>query len=671
MYLSPLKVGLFAGCVAAGFGGATSALGEAGAINISAGRSAEQQSEPTYPTGPEALHLALQAAAKKNWAQALVLGRDAGPLGFDIVEWHRLRAGEGGFPAYADFARRRADWPGMPLLRRKGEAVLDQASPAEVVAYFKGHAPQTGAGALALIAALQSTGAGTRAAEVAVQAWRDLRLTPEDQAAFLARYEVLVRPYHGARMQRMLDRGELTQARRMLDLVTPGTQAVARARIALQAKDHGVDALIAAVPEYMMGSAGLARDRAVWRWRESYEDGAADLILNWSASAQKLEDPALWSDVRRRMARWDLRHGNIQRAYDQAASHHLDPGSSDYAELEWLAGYAALKLEDAPRALRHFEALSAAVGSPISQSRADYWRGRALVAMGRTQDARQAFTAGAQNQTAFYGLLSAQELGMDLDPALIQPPALPDWRLGQYQDASVFQAAQLLHRSQDTALAERFILHLEEGLPQDQIAPLVDLALEWQDPHLALQLGKRAALNGEILVAGYFPIPALRTHQLGVPEELALSIARRESEFDHTVISYVGARGLMQLMPGTAKMMARKLDVAYEPARLTTDPTYNVELGSAYLQDLRTEFDNSPVLVAAGYNAGPGRPRRWIEEQGDPRNGSVDVVDWVEMIPFDETRNYVMRVAESLPIYRARLGGAQVPFTEELRGHAP
>ncbi|WP_406721360.1 lytic transglycosylase domain-containing protein [Thioclava litoralis] len=640
-------------------------------LGCGAGLRAEEATQVVRPSPEQALAQALALADQQDWPGAEEAARSAGAVAFDIIEWERLRAGEGSFRDYADFSARRHNWPGLPLLRRKGEDKLDAASPEQVIAYFAKDKPLTGKGALALIAAYQAKGQSHAAATEADRAWRHLDLSPEEQQAFQDRYGVLISPANGGRMQSMLDRGDLAQARRMLDLVTPGTRAVAAARIALQGRKAGVDALVEAVPEYMRGSYGLARDRAVWRWRESYEDGAADLILDWSGSAKKLGDPALWADVRRRMARWDMRRGDYRRAYREAANHHLPPGGSDYAELEWLAGYAALKLGDAPTALRHFEALSVNVGSPISQSRADYWRGRALEAMGRKEAADQAYQAGARYQTAYYGLLSAEKVGKALDASLIQPEALPDWRAGGYTDSSVFQAALLLHAAGDAALAERFVLHYEESLPDSRIAGLVDLALEWRDPHLALQLSKRAALNGEILVAGYFPFPELKTHDLAVPEELALSIARRESEFDHTVISYVGARGLMQLMPGTAKMMAARLGVEYTPAALTTDPTYNIRLGSEYLKQLRDEFGNSPLLVAAGYNAGPGRSRQWIKDMGDPRAPGADVVDWVEMIPFDETRNYVMRVAESLPIYRARLGEPAVPFSEELRGNGP
>lgn len=615
----------------------------------------------------QALARALAAAQAEDWPAALVAARGAGHLGFDIIEWQRLRAGEGAFADYADFVARRAAWPGMELLRKKGEAVLEGARAPEVIAYFAGVAPQTGAGALALIGALQAEGRAPEATAVAEAAWRDLDLSAEEEAAFLADYPDLVSPHHGGRMQALLDRADLAQARRLLDLVTPGTQAVARARIALQARETGVDALIAAVPERMLGSYGLARDRALWRWRVGQEDGAADLILEWSGDAARLGDPGLWADLRQRMARWDLRKGDARRAYKIAARHRLEPGSSDYVELEFLAGFAALKLGDAPVARQHLSAMAASSTIPGSASRAQYWLGRAAAQQGDGAAAQAALRAAAEYPATFYGQLAAERLGQTTPPRFDADPALPDWRAQGFAALPVFQAAELLQGAGDAALAERFVLHLQEGLGAPGTLALIGLARAWNNPHLELVLAKRADFAGTRVMGALFPLPEALRADLGVPPELVLAIARQESEFDPAAQSWVGARGLMQLMPETAKMMAGKLGLEYAPGRLF-EPGYNARLGAAYLAGLREEFGASPLLVAAGYNAGPGRPRRWIGEWGDPRGAEADVATWVEMIPFDETRGYVIRVSEAMPVYRARLGLPARPFSDILKG---
>jgi soluble lytic murein transglycosylase len=617
---------------------------------------------PAHADDVAALARAMDAVAAGNWATAVAEGNASGALARDIVEWHRLRAGVGTFAEYADYAVRRADWPGVPLLRRMGEGNLTGAPAAQLRAYFAPLAPQTGTGALALVAA------GGDIAEV-VRAWRSFSLTEAEQAAFLERHGEVLAEHHGGRMAMLLDRGLLDQARRMLDLVTSGTRAVAAARIALQSDANGVDTLIAAVPERMAGSAGLARDRAAWRLRKGNADGAAELMLERSDSAEALGAPELWARARLALVQADLRSGNFSRAYRLAARNRMTAGS-DFAELEWLAGYAALKLGDAPAALGHFRALQGAVTTPISLARAGYWQGRALEAAGNAEAARAAYAEGARYQTAFYGLLAAERAGLAMDPALAGTEVLPDWHGAAFLNHSVFQAAVLLRAAGATDLSERFLLHLGESLNDADLSRIARLALDWGDVHLAVMVAKAAADRGLQLVPAYYPLSGLETLDLGVPAELALAIARRESEFDPKVTSHAGALGLMQLMPRTAEMMAGKLGLSYDAGRLLSEPGYNARLGSAYLAELREEFGPALVLVAAGYNAGPGRPRRWITQNGDPRGGGVDVVDWIEMIPIEETRNYVMRVAESVAVYRARLGGpaAQVRFSEMLKG---
>jgi soluble lytic murein transglycosylase len=626
---------------------------------------------PVRADGTAELRAALTLAGGKDWPGATARARAAGPIASDIIAWQRLRDGEGSFGEYRDFLARNADWPGLPLLQKKGEAAIGQdADPEQVVAYFAGLAPQTGTGSLALIAAYQAQGKSKAAADEAVRAWRNLALTPPEQEAFLARHGALLAEHHDGRVAAMLRLGEAEDARRMLDLASPNTRAIAAARIALQTNADGVDALVAAVPESMKGSSGLAYDRFRWRIRKDLYDSAAELMLQRSDSAKSLGDPEAWADWRRILARREMRVGDGRLAYKLASRHHLK-GGSDYADLEWLSGYIALrKLNDPETALTHFRRFRAAVNGPISLGRAGYWEGRAYEALGRAGDAQAAYAFGAEFQTAFYGLLSAEKAGLPLDAGLIGTETYPDWRGAAFSGSSVFQAAVLLEQAGDRTQALRFLLHLSEGLDGLDIGRLAGLALEWKDANTALLLAKAAADKGAVWPRAYFPINGLEAMKLPVAPELALSIARRESEFNPGAVSAVGARGLMQVMPGTAKLMASKLGLPFDTGRLTSDWQYNAQLGSAYLAGLVEEFGQTPVLVAAGYNAGPGRPRGWLTELGDPRSDKVDVVDWIEHIPYRETQNYVMRVAESLPIYRARLTGKSGPvrLSEELKG---
>ncbi|MCV2872094.1 lytic transglycosylase domain-containing protein [Defluviimonas sp. WL0050] len=620
---------------------------------------------------PAGFRAALSAADQRDWATAVATARKAGPLAAAVIDWERLRDGNGAFGEYVDFLQRHPDWPGLPLLRQKGEGAITADTSADVIiGYFSALKPQTGMGSLALIAAYQARGQGQAAAEEAVRAWRTLSLTGAEHDLFVARHAAILKDHHDGRTATLLREGKVADARRMLPLNSAYTRALAEARIALQASDPGVDGLIAKLPETAVNSGGLAYDRFRWRIRKDLYDSADELLLERSVSAEALGDPDQWADWRRRLARKEMREGDARRAYRMAAEHHLRSGS-DYADLEWLAGYIALrKLGDAKTALAHFDRFQRAVNGPISLSRAGYWRGRAYETLGMPGEAQAAYAEGARYPTAFYGLLSAEKVGLPLSPAMAGGETYPDWRSQPFAQSSVLLAARELMAAGDETLAARFLLHLGEGLSGYEIGALAGMAVEAKEPYVALSLAKAAAEKGVIWPSAYFPVPALSGLDLPVRPELALSIARRESEFNHRVISHAGARGLMQVMPGTAEMMAKKIGVSYEKAKLTTDWQYNARLGAAYLDQLVDEFGNSPLLVAVGYNAGPGRSRRWIAELGDPRAEGVDPIDWIEAIPFRETQTYVMRVAESLPIYRARLSGQTGPldFMNELKG---
>ncbi|MCF8484057.1 MAG: lytic transglycosylase domain-containing protein [Rhodobacteraceae bacterium] len=626
-------------------------------------------SVPVWAEQAQAMKTAIERVAGRDWDGALAAAPQG--VGRDIVEWHRLRAGDGTLGEYEAFLARRADWPGMPLLKEKGEAAVARSTtPARVIAYFAGQAPATGVGAVALVGALQAVGRVAEAEEVAMKAWADLRFTAEEEAALLALSPGSLALVHEVRLDRLLWQNRTTEAQRMLSRVPDGWQKLARARLALDAGSDGVNALIAAVPTALQNDPGLAYARFVWRMKRDRYDDALALILERSESATSLGDPTAWADRRAILTRWLIRQNRAKEAYRVASRHHTT-GGSDYADLEFLSGFIALrKLNDPKTALAHFKHLEAGVATPISMSRALYWQGRASEAAGDKAASTASYQKAARHQTAYYGLLAAERLGKSLDAGLLSNARPSDWRTAGFTKSSVHQAALLLLQAGDLQLAKRFWLHLGESLDAQGLDQLGDMALSLNQPHIAVLVGKAAAERGIILTRPYFPVAEIVPDGLAVSRAFALSIARRESEFDPAARSHADARGLMQLLPGTAKQMAGKLSLPFEAGRLTSDPAYNAQLGSAYLAQMVEEFGPSVALVASGYNAGPGRPRRWINDFGDPRRPDVDVVDWVEAIPFTETRTYVMRVVEGIVIYRAKLRGAPGPVrvTAELKG---
>ncbi|MEO1550366.1 MAG: lytic transglycosylase domain-containing protein [Pseudomonadota bacterium] len=603
------------------------------------------------------LSRALEAARQGDWSQALGHARQTEPVAADIVIWQRLRAGQGTWPEYVTFLRRNGDWPGLKLMRKRAEAVMPSGLPArDVRAFFQAEAPQTGRGLLAYARALS----GGQAQAALVAGWRSLDLAASEQQALLSAHGRTLAPHHEARLDTLLWDGRTDQARAMLPLVSPGWQALARARIALRRQASGVDGLIEAVPTALKSHPGLAYERFRWRIAKGRWDGAEEILRTTSRAQAGLGQPEAWANRRRGLARRALRSGRAQAAYALASQHGLREGSN-YADLEWLSGYIALsKLRDPRRAISHFQRFERAVFTPISLGRAGYWMGRAQEAAGNAQNARAAFARAAQHQTSFYGQLAAQRAGIAPDPALAGG-RLPDWRAQGFLRSSPMRAALALHLAGDTAQMLRFFLHAQETMTASQSAALAALGLEIKRPFVAVKIAKREAREGRIVPPAYFPVLDLpRTAR--VPPELALAVARQESELNPAAISPAGARGLMQLMPGTAQKMSRDLGIGYSRARLTSDLRYNAQLGTGYLDQMMARFDGNLILVAASYNAGPSRVDQWIAEYGDPRTSQVDAIEWIENIPFRETRNYVMRVLEGMHVYRTRLAGRAVPF---------
>ena len=618
-----------------------------------------------------ALERGLALMRKGQWDEARTAAGPPGSIGSDIVEWNRLRSSKGSFAETLAFLARRPDWPGLDLLRERSEQTIpDDASAAAVLDFFLAQPPQAGAGTLRFAKALWDTGAKQEAMAEAIRGWTTFSLSPEEETGFMTDWPKTLAAHHWDRMDMLLWRGLSDQARRQLARVDETHQALANARIGLRESANGVDELISRVPASLTDDPGLAYERFQWRVRKGRNDSAIELILERSGSAAALGDPERWAQARLDLARWAMRADKPKTAYALAARHYLGAGD-DRNELEWLAGYVALrKLGDAETALRHFHAFAEGVETPISLSRAGYWEGRALEALGRKDEAQAAYAAAGKHQTAFYGLLAAEKAGLSYDPALAGTQTYPGYDQAAFWTSSGMQAARLSLAAGERYLARRFAAHLSESLDATALGQLMQWAEDQDAPYLQLSLAKYAIVyHGRVYNRPYFPNPDIGAGNPGVPRPLELSIARRESEFNPGVTSGVGAMGLMQLMPGTAKDMAKRLNIAYEPGKLHDGFAYNTRLGSEYLAYLIEKFGQNPVLIAVGYNAGPGRVTQWIERYGDPRSANVDVVDWIESIPFDETQTYVMRVTESLPNYRARRTGETGPvrFTDELK----
>lgn len=595
------------------------------------------------------------------------------PAAKDLIMWLRLRDGRGSLAEAQNFMATHADWPGQDRIKARAESKVSGSDAETVVTYFDGDLPQTSAGVMALIKAHLARDEIGDAQAVAVLSWRTRTLTAAAETELLEMFPELLPDHNVARLDDLIWRGKREAAARMYPRTPEGYEALAKARFAFQVRSGSAEAALNAVPKERLDDPGLAFEQFNAHARSGRNAKAISLLEQWSTGPDDLGRPEKWANWRRIFARMKLREGFADQAYRLSSQHYLVEGSN-FADLEWLSGFIALRyLDDPELALLHFDRFREAVETPISLGRAGYWRGRAYRVLGNDEAAKDAFEFGAKYQTSFYGQLAAEELGLPLDPLMSGVEAFPPLAETSLNQRSLFQAGKLLIENDERDLAEWLLTELTAGISRSQAGTLGAWLLDKGETHIALKVAKKAARNGYMLAAPYYPLHEVKNGPWPVPPELTLAIARRESEFDPVVRSPAGALGLMQLMPGTARDVSKELGIGYSKAQLTADPTYNARLGTAYLDGLIEIFGYSPVLVSIGYNAGPGRSVRWVNDRGDPRDAGINVIDWIELIPFRETRNYVMRVTESLPVYRARLSGqtGEIGLKALLRGAFP
>ena len=532
---------------------------------------------------PGAMALALSAADARDWTTARAAAAAAGPLAEALIGWQALRAGHGDFDDYLNFVQRHSDWPAMDAIRSRGDGKLRALTPEEAAVWFDGRLPTSYRAHRAYVAALPPAEAAAERARF----FQTALLEPAEEEALLTEHEAELAPLIPARITAMLDRQEWQQAARLIPRLPVAERALPNARIALQAGRTGVDDLILGLPDDQRSDPGLTMDRYLWRVGARMHDGAQALMLEASASAETLRDPAQWASMRVDYARLAMRNGDFARALQLAAPHHLPPENRFYADLEWLAGYAALKTDDPARALEHFLHLETVVGAAISKARALYWQGRAHQALGDEAAAEAAWRQAADQPGVYYGQLAAERLGIPLPVEFAVAERgldrLPDWRGASIAENAVYRAGLWLLGTGRVDEAQRFFLHLAQGAVPEDIARMSRLMYEAGYPWHGLRLAKQSANQGVIWPVAHFPLTGLETEELGPPPELVMAIARQESEFNHTARSHVGAQGLMQVMPGTAEDVARSLGIRYEPSAAATRRPITRGSGAAYL----------------------------------------------------------------------------------------
>ena len=600
---------------------------------------------------------AFAAADKDRWKEARRQAATAkDPLLAKVIQWLDLtRPGPGrDFKEMSDFLKVNPDWPMRYTLTQQAErAMPEYLKPQDILKWFGEREPTTVEGAIKLAGALIATRQETRADQVVQRAWIEQDFGKDDEQVFVQRFgHLLHSQQHWARLDRLIWDGERDQAQRMLPKVDAAHQALAKARLALQNQAKNADALVAAVPAELRNDAGLTFERArLLRKQEKYAQ-AADLLD--PPPANTLRPELMWAELKK-ACRGTLDQGNVSAAYRLAAAHGTDGGES-FAEGEFLAGWIALRfLNDPQTAMKHFTALYAGTTSIISQSRGAYWAGRSAEQMGDVAKAQDWYKTAAKGMTSFYGQLAAVQLN---DGRMIQLAGTPKptaKEKAQFDKRELVRVVRMLTAIGENDRTRLFLSKLMELSTRPAEYQLIAaLAMEINRKDFAVAVAKEARTRGTEMIDYLYPVIKLPGGKEPEPA-LVLGIIRQESAFEVAASSGAGAKGLMQILPKTAKGVAKQAGVKYAQKKLSTDPNYNITLGRAYLDQLLSKFGGSYVLAAAAYNAGPSRVQDWIDTYGDPRQRATDMVDWIESIPFDETRNYVMRIIENTQVYRARL----------------
>tara|TARA_B100000315_G_scaffold259931_1_gene318183 strand:- start:7433 stop:9412 length:1980 start_codon:yes stop_codon:yes gene_type:complete len=582
------------------------------------------------------------------------------------LTWQRYTEPNSGasFHEIVQFMAERPNWPSQRRLRQRAEeAMTENMDPDRVVEWFKDHEPMTPDGGIRLGAALLKLNRKPEAEKVLQNTWVHGNFGARQERQFYKRYRrYLTRENHIERLERLLWKGRFYPVRRMLMKVNKDYRALAFARITLRRYRGAVDRAIAKVPKKLINHQGLVFERLRWRRRKGRDLDARKLLENLP---DDLSHPERWWREKALLARRALHAGHISEAYKLAQDHGLQKGQG-FVEGEWLAGWISLRfLKESKAAFKHFIALFEAAKYPISRARGAYWAGRAAAAMDKPELSKTWFDKAAAYPMTYYGQLAVAK--KTTEEQIVFPPS----PVNGNNETKEFEADELVGVVRVLGKAELFDLlrPFIRTLNKDDASPawrvnVAKLARQSGRPDLAIYTAKQAYRDGINLIEEGYPILPI-SGKSNIDVAFLHALIRQESAFNIKAISHAGARGLMQIMPATAKRVAKKHKLPYRRRNLTTDTDYNLRLGQAYLSGLLEQYNGSYVLSLAAYNAGPKRANRWIKRNGDPRDKNVDAIDWVEMIPFRETRNYVQRVIENLHVYRQRLNQTEIAFNPE------
>jgi len=609
----------------------------------------------------------LRAAKKRHWSdleQQIKKLND--PTAKDVLRWVRAaRDPNVSFKDITYVVQDLPNWPRMTSIQAKAEGIMfdDPISARKTIQWFQGKEPITGEGRAALARAHYRLGNKDSGDLWLKSAWRESKLTRTRQQEVFKQYRgKLTKEDHAVRADHLIWQGRRhhAKAEALLPHMGKKQRALMNARIRTASNRSGMDAAIKAVPAEYRNEAGLLYERAKWRRRKKTKDYALPVYLQITNPPINVHGKSVLWKEKRIMLRWAIENKKYSEAYQLATNHGMTRGSG-FAEAEFTAGWLALtKLGQPGKAAQHFETLKNGVSLSVSLSRAAYWQARAAEVLGDGNAGAYYAEASAYTNT-YYGQLAADKNGGRLAQLTLPIEADTAALKANFEADPRVRAMHLLGEASEERYFSNFAFHLDDVYEDPrELTLLSQLSKNYGYMRPSLRAAKQAARFQSMLTdSGYPLIEEIESLPGSFNIPFVYAVARQESEFEFNVVSSAKAYGMMQMIDSTAKYTARKHRIPYSRSKLTADRDYSAKLGAHHLHDLLEMFDGSYILAAAAYNAGPHRSKTWVKKYGDPRTGEIDPIDWVESIPFSETRNYVQRVMENMQVYRARRNGNQ------------
>lgn len=599
---------------------------------------------------------ALKYAERGKWDDALAHANRVGdPAFYDLITMRYLMDTNSGAPfnAYVKFIESHGDWPDISRLRVRAELALNSSSVRDhdLIAWFSDSAPITGIGKIALVEAYQRNkfASQEKLAYLVRDAWRNGDYEGDQEKDILKTYgKWLTVDDHIGRIDRLLWEGKTSAAKRVLGKVPDKQEKLFLARISLIDNRHDADSRLRQVSTSLLRDPGLIYDRMQYRLRRDNTAGVREMLLQ---APSHVPYPEKWWRAREYQVHKAINEKNYDLAYKLLENHGQVDGAP-LADANWLKGWILSEFLRRPKEGYHvFYDMFESVNYPVSKARAAYWAGRAAERAGDRQASKSWYNTASSYPTTYYGQIASHKINGTAPLHIPAPPSISSGDRRHFDNSSLLKAIRICIELGEKDTASWLINHMTENVRSEGVARLAaELGRQLGNDYLSVRAAKKALQRNIVLTEAGYPTPKTPSG-IGIERPLALAIMRQESEYDPKAKSPAGAMGLMQLMSRTAKDVARKEKITYSGHRLY-EPDYNMRLGSAYLSRMIESYDGSYVMAIAAYNAGPGNVRVWSRQFGTPGNDMDSAINWVERIPYAETRNYVQRVLENLQVYR-------------------